>query len=90
MTEPTSRCIAPLTPVPTINEDTVTKRPIMSNDLDDDNDLVFPPMYEEDIEVIKQVDSTNISLHKKEAIWIVIQDCLSVAVQLQQAWEPPP
>ena len=57
--------------------------------MNDDDDLVFPPVCEEDLEVIKQVRMTDISLNTKETICVVSQDQSTVLVQLQQAWESP-
>ena len=58
--------------------------------MDDDDNVVFPTVCEEDIEVLKQIGSTNISLHKNEAIQIDSQDRSTLTVQLQQVWESPP
>jgi len=87
---PTNEPIAPPTPAPTIVEDAVTKPPIVITGMDNDDDaLAFPPVCEEDLEVIKQVGMTDISLNKNEAIRIVSQDRSTVTVQLQQAWHSP-
>ena len=90
--DPTTAPIVAPTPAPTIVEEAATKPPIATHGTDDDDtdDLVFPPICAEDIEVIKRVGMTDISLNKEEAIRIVSQDRDTVTVQLQQAWESPP
>lgn len=71
-------------------EEAATKPPIALNGMDDDtDDLVFPPICEEDLEVIKRVGMTNLALNKNEAIRIVSQDRDTVTVQLQQACDFP-
>ena len=65
---PTISPVAPPTPTPTSSEDAVTKPPIAINDIDgnENDDLVFPTVCDEDIVVLKQVGTTHILLHKNE------------------------
>ena len=60
-------------PTPTSSEDDVTKPPIVINDIIDneDDDLVFPTICDEDIVVLKQVGMTKISLHKDDVIFVL-------------------
>ena len=81
---PTISPVAPPTSALTSSEDAVNKPYIVINDIDDDNDddLVYPTICDGDIIIVilKQVSTTNILLHKNEAILIISQDRSVVTV----------
>ena len=87
---PTISPFTPPTPTQTSSEDDMTKPPIVINNKDDNenDDLVYLIVCDEDIVLLNQVCTTNIVLHKDEAICIIniSQDCATVAVQLHQTW----
>ena len=83
--------LAPPPSALTSSEDAVNKPAIVIYDINDNNDenLVFQTICDEDIVILKQVGTTNILLQKNKAILIISQDCSVVRVQLQQTWDSP-
>jgi len=73
----------------TVPPEEAVKEPTTSPRFITKSPVVFPPVCDKDVVEIKRVGTTDISLHKNDAIRIISQDRTTVTVKLNQAWESP-
>jgi len=87
--DPTNDCqfkACPPTASPTLSPTVIkTRPPINTNGEDGDDDFVFEPGCEKDLELVSKQGHTNIDLNR--VVKIISQDSSTVKVSLNQGWD---